>query len=181
MKAKPSDSHSPVAPQAPIAPKIVYRSTKQFRHDLFKALACTYFKNTSWRKGVVQLDPIEHAHHFHSHNQYGMAQEYTNSVGGHFHKVEVQVAADGTLVAVCGKPLRKIQRRLRNGTVKTEIVEVAFFDDEKGTIKDDHTHTMTYMGSDMLSPMQYRPPVMSEPVGAQGAQYEDSTVKLEEM
>lgn len=132
------------------------RRTQKVFHHLFKAAMSMMKKNVSWVKGNPNLQDVEHVHFFHSVDSYGIPLEYTNDVGGHFHKVEWQII-DGKPVAKCGPALKKITTRGPGGLPKTRIVEVQFddfFNDADGRklkLVDRHVHEMNYLGWDELS------------------------------
>jgi hypothetical protein len=136
--------------------KVKLRSQQTFMHHLFKATIAIMRKNVSWVKFQPKLVDVEHVHFFHTKNSMGMPQEYTNEVGGHFHKIEWGVDASGNPVAKCGPALKKIQKRGRGGlmsTINKPISWVDKFDEEseERVLTDDHVHDMVYMGSDELS------------------------------
>ncbi len=97
---------------------------------------------------------------------------YSASVGGHFHKVDVVHDAQGNIVsASCGPALREVQKKLKNGRMKTFIEKVRYAsgeamaqDEEEADespqrisfIYDDHTHAVEYKHSEMLSPEKLR-------------------------
>lgn len=97
--------------------KIKLRSQQTFMHHLFKAAVAKMHKNVSWVKNSPKFVEVEHVHFFHTKNSMGMAQEHTNEVGGHFHKVEWGVDAKGNPVAKCGPALKKVNKRGRGGRV----------------------------------------------------------------
>lgn len=136
---------------APVQPKIVQRGQTEFRHDLFKSDVKEMKKNVSFRKGIVQIENIDHGHIFHSHNSQGMPQKYTSTVGGHFHEVRQFMDEDGTLRVECGPALRHKFLKKPNGQ-KRVIVPVTFNDQQNDkVITDNHRHDFQYLGSESLS------------------------------
>lgn len=132
--------------------KIRYKGMGTFRHDLFKAEVDKFKKNVSWVYKDPRIEEVEHCHFYHSHNSSGRPQRYTSSAVGHFHEVTVSTDDEGNLVAECGPPLEKIFRTLTNGQQKSEIVQIAYFDQNRNDyIRDDHRHDMTYLHSEELS------------------------------
>lgn len=140
-----------------VQPKVQWKNQRTFRHDLFKLEVAMMQKNVSWRKKRPELVEIEHAHFFHSHSSSGTPQKYCAAVGGHFHEITTAVDQNGNIVAKCGPALRKVDKRLSNGTTKTEIEEIIYNHEErKIPIVDDHTHDMTYVGSEQMSPQKIK-------------------------
>lgn len=140
------------APKQSVQPKLNFRDQMTINSHCFKLLATLMKKNTSWQKGVVILDTIEHGHYFHSHNSWGMPQKLCSAVGGHFHEIEWFVDEQGNMKAKCGPALKKEFRRLPNGLSKTSHAQIKFEDkiNEK-TILDNHTHEIEYQHSSNLS------------------------------
>lgn len=170
--------------------KIKLRSQQTFMHHLFKAAVAKMHKNVSWVKNSPKFVEVEHVHFFHTKNSMGMAQEYTNEIGGHFHKIEWGVDAKGNPVAKCGPALKKVNKRGRGGlmtTINKAVSWVDKYDDEseEKTIIDDHTHEMEYLGTDELSTVRpsqnsvFASPDMAPkmPVNAQG----DREIDLQDM
>jgi hypothetical protein len=145
-----------------VEPKIKLRSQKAIHHHLFKALVARMKKNIAWRKGQPDIREVEHVHFFHTVNSFGMDQEHTNEVGGHFHAVTWSVGDDGELRAVCGPALKKISKRGRDGYPVTKIVPVQWEnkfkedEDESDFVTDTHTHVMSYEGSDVITSSQIK-------------------------
>ena len=157
-----------------MAPKLMYRGSVEFRHDLFKLGISTMLKNVSYKKFEPDLHKVPHVHFFHSHDMKGKKLLHSASVGGHFHEVTVEWNEDPTTGELsiksmkCGPPLRTAQRRLKKGGVKSVIEPVRFetgeddtFDEAGDVVEgravttyeyDRHVHDIEYMGSEMLSP-----------------------------
>ena len=139
------------APRASEQTGIFMRGAKEFRHDLFKSDVQNLKRNVSFKKGVVQIVEIEHAHIFHSHNSQGRPQQFTNSVGGHFHEVTLSTDANGRPVAKCGPAMREVFKK-RPGGQRRIKEEIKWVDEVKDRIiVDSHTHTFEYEGSEFLS------------------------------
>lgn len=137
-----------------VKPKIIIKGSQEFRHDLFKSDVKNLLKNTSFKPGVVDIVRIEHAHIFHSHDSAGKEQQYTSTVGGHFHKVETSIDDEGNLIAKCGPALRVNIRKSKRGGQKKVVGPVQWANDgEMGdeVIVDDHTHVLGYQSSEFLS------------------------------
>jgi hypothetical protein len=135
-------------------------------------------KNISYKKFQPQIERVEHSHFFHSHDMKGRALLYSNSVGGHYHackfrwdlpEVEIEVPqVDGSVRIYKGPPIevgpavRTIQKKLKNGGVKTIVERVRYAtgdddEDENGQPvqkfhSDMHTHVASYRGSEEISP-----------------------------
>ena len=151
-----SDIASTSIQSKPVQPKVQWRSAVSFRHDLFKLGLAVMRKNVSWKKFRPELVPMEHTHFFHTHSSSGTKQEHSVPVGGHFHKVEVFVNPDGSMGGKCGPALRKVDKKLSNGVVKTSIELVKFSHEEQGDLQDDHTHEVLYLGSEMINPQKVK-------------------------
>lgn len=140
------------APKQSVQPKLNFRDQMTINSHCFKLLPTQMKKNTSWQKGIVILDHMEHGHYYHSHNSWGMPQEICSHVGGHFHKIEWFVDAQGNMKAKCGPAQKKDQKRLPNGLSKTSNIDIKFMDKiNDKVIVDDHTHEIEYQHSSNLS------------------------------
>lgn len=133
------------------------RRRQKVIHHLFKGLIANMKKNLSWTKGAPNLQDVEHVHFFHSVDSSGFPQEYTNEVGGHFHRVSIEMGKNGAPIATCGQPLRRVTNKK---TKKSYIVPVEFEDEVTdaamaagGKImqQDRHVHAMEYKGYDELN------------------------------
>lgn len=153
---------------SPVQP-VVWKGMREFRHDLFKLGVATMKKNVSYKKYQPDLVPVEHAHFFHSVDMKGKPVEYSQPIGGHFHKIDVVKDAQGNIVSVaCGPALRSVQKKLKSGRVKTIIERVRFAnaeygedDEEEGPdrvsyVYDEHVHEVAYVHSEMISPERTR-------------------------
>jgi hypothetical protein len=122
------------------------------RHDVFKSDIKQFQDNVSFRKNVVEIVKRDHTHIYHTISSQCKKLEYTNAVGGHFHKVVVEMDGQGNLVAKCSEPLRIRHHRLPNGSFKKVIEPVSFYDgmNDKNVV-DNHTHKFEYMHSEMIS------------------------------
>lgn len=131
------------------------RSKQSIHHHLFKAAVAFFKKNVSWKHKVLDLHNVEHVHHFHSVNSHGMPQKFTNMVGGHFHEVTWEIGSNGEPVAKCGPALRKVVRKTPQGARSmNEPVKWPGYDNNTGEeimVRDEHTHQMEYLGTDILT------------------------------
>lgn len=138
-----------------VQPKMFFKNNKEHIHHLFKAEVAKCKKNMSWQKGVVQIEEVEHCHFFHTINSQGIEQTYTSPIAGHFHKITWKTDSEGNLIAECGPALHKRMVKKPNGEQKTKIEEIKFHDgmsdDGAEYIKDNHTHIMTYKGSEIIT------------------------------
>jgi hypothetical protein len=135
---------------------VFLRGAKEFRHDLFKSDVQKMKRNTSFQKGVVKIVELEHAHVYHSHNSQGKAQEFTATVGGHFHQiVESGTDPNGKPWVKCGPPLMEKFLKRRGGQKRVKL-PVEWHDDDGKKIADTHTHEMVYEGSEYLSDRKVR-------------------------
>lgn len=138
---------------APPVPRVIYREAVDADHHLFVGSVESCLKADKW--SPVPVYKVPHIHHFHTINSNGAKQTHTSPIANHVHAVEWGVDDQGNLVAKCGPPLKKVQR-FRNGVSRTvfERIKVKNYsakDDEPEFIDDNHTHTMTYAGSNKIS------------------------------
>lgn len=160
-RQRASEATTEAQPTTSATPNIKLRSQQTIHHHLFKGQVAQMKKNISFIPGSPKIMDVEHAHFFHSVNSVGVAEKYTNEVGGHFHEIEWGVNDKGELVAKCGPPLKRISKRGRDGQSVIKIVPIKWIDNhgddkdeqdtEPKTIIDQHTHAMTYEGSDEIS------------------------------
>lgn len=132
-------------------PKIIYKGSQSFRHDLFRFSVVDLKKNTSYKKGEIKLELIPHTHFFHTFDSNARPQTHSTPTGGHYHEVKWSVGEDGLLHATCGPALRVVHKKLA-GRMKKVIEPVKWFDafGEKW-VEDNHTHVMTYAWSEELT------------------------------
>lgn len=128
----------------------MYKNEQTFRHDLFRLREANLKANKSWKYGVVQLEEFPHVHFFHSFDSAGRPQQYSTPSAGHFHEIKWHVDEDGNFKATCG-PAKQYKYVKRGGTQKKIMSDVAWHDDERGTIVDNHTHDVEYRWSEELS------------------------------
>jgi hypothetical protein len=76
--------------------------------DSFKLLSERMLKNIGVenRRGQENIVALEHCHIYHTYDSNGRKQMTCNSVGGHYHNVEVMVGKDGGLTAICSPPIQ---------------------------------------------------------------------------
>ena len=116
--------------------KRTYHGEQEFDHDLFLCEVASFNKNISFDPKNPAFLPIAHSHMYHSHDSNGRKITKTNSVGGHFHYVEVITDEKGALVGKCS-------------VAKKEVIKAG-----KKVIEnwgnDSHTHEVTYIKSDRI-------------------------------
>lgn len=152
----------------PVTPQIVWKGAQEFRHDLVRLSLANMKKNVSYIKFQPKLEEIPHVHHFHSHDMKGREMIYSSPVGGHFHEVKIDWEngnPDGTPKISVGPALRSIQKKMRNGKMRTIIEKVRYasghtdsddIPEEQDPMEivylyDDHTHAGEYKRSEMIS------------------------------
>jgi len=134
-------------------PKRVMKGMQSFMHDLFKLEVSNMKRNVSYKKFQPQIEEVEHAHFFHSHDTGGNRNEYCVPVGGHFHKMQITTDKEGQVHAVCGPALKEITTTTRAGTPRNSIVPVSWVDEALDKeIVDTHTHDVAYKGSEEIWP-----------------------------
>lgn len=138
-----------------VRPKTVYRNQIETESHLFKAELAKCLKVDKF--GAEKVKRVEHVHYFHSHNSQGKPMTQTAAVGGHVHEVTYSVDAEGNWVAKCGPPLKKVTK-LIGGVARVKWERIKYKNpepsDESGEdqwLTDEHTHEMTYRGSEVIS------------------------------
>lgn len=140
-----------IGPQS-TQPKLLFKEETQIIHHCFRLEAAEALKNLSWRKGEVILERVPHVHFYHNVNSLGLTQTKSNDVGGHYHEVKWEINQDGYPVATCGPALRRVQRKLPNGKVKTSIEPIKFYDAELDKwVEDTHIHEVIYKHSNRIA------------------------------
>jgi hypothetical protein len=145
-------------PPKQVQPKIKMKNAISKHHHLFKAEVAPVLKNVSFRPGNPEIVKIEHCHFFHTIDSRLKEQRYTTPTNNHYHEVKWFVDSDGELRAECGPPIRKVQKTRRDGSTYSVEGEISYkneYHDRNNMpadIVDDHTHDMTYVGSELLSP-----------------------------
>jgi hypothetical protein len=135
-----------------VTPKVIMKNQKEMRHDVFKSDIQNFMENTSFTRDDPTIVQREHTHIYHTIDSQCRTLQYTNAVGGHFHKVTIEMNEDGELVAKCSEPLKYHFRRLPRGGFKKEIGPVSWFDGNNNrTIADNHVHELIYQHSEMIN------------------------------
>jgi hypothetical protein len=106
--------------------KRIYSKDMEFPSDLFKLEIANMLKNAGFDDKKPVLQNVEHCHFYRTYNSNGKKLTQCNFVGGHTHEVTVDVKADGTLVAKCGKAYGS-------------------------KFNDEHTHKTSYVRSDVIA------------------------------
>lgn len=145
-------------PQQPTQPQPFARGMGSFVHDLFKLAPAMMKKNTSYDKKKVTLIDVEHGHFFHSADRKGKPNKFTTATGGHYHEVSVdwnKVGPNGGPVVHVGPALREKTILMNDGVrrkVRDHLVEwPTVLNNRNTTLKDDHTHTVEYLGREVLT------------------------------
>ncbi len=125
----------------------VYKGTQIVDHDLFKLEVAKMTKNVSYTD-VPDLVKLEHVHMFHTVDSNGKKVSMSSAVGGHHHDITVVPGKDGVPTIQVSEP-RKIVVRKRKGRIERLSVPVVL-DPESGEV-DDHTHSVTYLGSERIT------------------------------
>lgn len=154
-KAAPSVEHA--------APRVRRKEDISFEHSLVKLTVAPMKKNTGFKEVAKpsDIDDVEHVHYFHSHDDRGVAQKYSSSVGGHFHEVSIDWScadAQGNPLIKVGPPIVKEKKLNSRGTMVTRLASVMFkVEDKSGMetlVQDDHVHTPEYKHTETLRPKQ---------------------------
>jgi len=135
-----------------IEPKIIWKNQMEKRHDVFKSDVRDFLKNTSFKAGQISIEKVQHSHIFHTIDSRGKELQLTDTVGGHFHEVKVEVDENGYLKAVCGPAMVRENIKTRSGLAKIKISPLRFHDEYNDKdIVDDHSHEFTYLRSEMIN------------------------------
>lgn len=152
-KPGPKPGYKKPQPKKSTAPQIkrTQRGTRVEVCDHFKAEVCEVKYNRSYQKGVVTIEPIEHAHFFHTINSRMQRKNTTTSNAGHFHEIIMKADADGNLVAECGPPMKTISVKTPVG-YKKRVVPLKWEDAiNERWVEDKHQHKMRYIDSETIS------------------------------
>lgn len=125
----------------------VYKGTREVDHDLFKLEVAKMRKNVSYTD-VPDVREIEHCHLFHTVDSNGKKQVASNQVGGHHHDIEVTADADGVPTLKVSEPRRWVLKKVRG---KNQRVSVPIFLNSEKDEWDNHTHAVTYLGSEKIT------------------------------
>lgn len=119
--------------------KRIYANQQELDHDLYKLEISSLKRNASYSEANPIWENVEHGHYYHSIDSRGRKQDFSNKVGGHFHKIMID--KDGN--ALCSKPLREVRIKTKFGRTITKFEEIK---------EDDHTHAVTYRFSEKIKP-----------------------------
>jgi hypothetical protein len=135
------------------------RHDKTFRHDVFKCQPSIMKKNESFKHLEPLLVDVEHAHIFHTSSHTGQQNDQTQKMGGHFHYVTLSVnQQSGELEAKCGPAMMEDTFMAANGQTYKNVIPLGYKTiltkgpnkGQEGMTVDDHTHVMTWEGSEEL-------------------------------
>lgn len=123
--------------------KRIFKKDKIIYHDLFKLEVAKMLKNLFWYKITPdEYVAIEHCHFFHTFDSSGKKLTNSTSVGGHFHKLELQDMGKGNppkIISMSG-PLKTVRHKDEYGKrVKIDVPVNSV---------DTHVHKHTYLQSD---------------------------------
>lgn len=139
-------------------PKTVLRIKGERRdwHHLFKSDVKPMKKNVSFKKGQPRIEHLDHTHVFHTINSQMKPQEYSSTVGGHFHKISWRMTANGPEVYEIGPPL--YFKYVRKGANQRRVMSpVEWQDDNQDkVIVDSHTHKFHYVHSEEIAEKNVR-------------------------
>lgn len=158
VQAPPKPSTLSASPSAPVQAQIRNRHDTAFRHDVFMSDAKDAVRNVSFQHLKPELVRVPHKHVYHSHNNQGKKLLKTGSAAGHWHNVEHYVdPRTGEIIAKCGPAMHEVTLVTQTGRVISRVEQVSFEEEKQnGDIVrhvDDHTHELTYLGSEELSPL----------------------------
>lgn len=152
-KAAPSVEHA--------APRVRRKEDISFEHSLVKLVVAPMKKNTGYKEVAkpADIDNVEHVHYYHSHDDRGVPQKYSSSVGGHFHEVTIdwtRADAQGNPVIKVGPPIVKEKKLNSRGTMVSRLTSVTFKVEDPGgnevLMQDDHIHVGEYKHTETLRP-----------------------------
>jgi hypothetical protein len=151
--SRPTPKQTTPNPKVNPPTNLTLKGNRKAWHHLFKSDIKPLMKNISFKKGAPRIERIDHGHIFHSVNSQMKPQEFSSTVGGHFHKIEWVTGPDGKpMVKSVSGPLHYIYRKSPHGQ-KRKMVPVEFLDqtgEEEKMIKDAHTHVFGYIHSEEL-------------------------------
>jgi len=135
-----------------VTPKRFSKGEVRFTHDLYKAEVASMTKNVHYKKYEHKFEDVEHCHFYHSVNNRGKEQAHCSPIGGHTHEIETYIDEKGELQAKCGPPIKRVWKQGKGGTGKW-VWEKIVFEDQWGEVvrEDNHTHEMTYKGSEEVT------------------------------
>jgi len=128
----------------------VFPQDRTMVHDLYKLEVSSMLKNISWNSDIENVS-IEHCHFFHSVDSDGKVQTTSNSVGGHFHVMEVIQNASGAPTVKCSGP-KTYGKSKYQGKYRKAIVPYYPGNADEGVAGDNHTHEVTYIRSCEIHP-----------------------------
>ncbi len=142
------EMHSEEAPQQ----QRVYQSTVEFDSDLFRLKTQKMKKNVHWNKQTPDWRSVDHEHFFHTYDSGGKKMTDCNSVGGHFHIMEVTHSAGGVPVVKCSGPKKFIHKKGKKIMVDASDVPRLGDDGKENEGYDGHVHEVVYERSSRMKP-----------------------------
>jgi hypothetical protein len=130
--------------QADVPTKRQFQTQKSFMHDLYKLEVSHFLQNQAIDGHEPDYVKTEHVHYFHTIDSNGKEQTKSNSVGGHFHKIEViEQGPDLPPIVKCASgPMKEVKVKIM-GKYKTQYVPA--------NDVDSHTHDVTYLKSNVIT------------------------------
>lgn len=126
------DEHSPK--------NILMGSNVKMKSHTFKLDVTTMLKNVgiSYKPHERQIVALEHCHIYHTFSGTGQKQYKANSIGGHYHEVEVKTDEKGNWVTKCSPP-------------KQQLGSESIVPD------DNHTHNLIYIRTGVVETNRFNP------------------------
>lgn len=121
----------------------VFTTQQSYEHDLYKLQVNAFMKNVALAGSHPEYEKAEHVHWFHTITSDGKPQTRSNSVGGHFHKMEIIPQGKGQppTVRCASGPLREVVQIVNGKRVKREVPV---------NDVDHHTHDVQYVRSNII-------------------------------
>ena len=164
MGRKPSEQ-SLLEKGATPKPKLAKRFSKGsavWEHALYKLEPTIAKKNVSYRYLQPRIEEVEHSHFYHSKDRKGKATKYCSAMCGHFHEISVTWDGDNLVEATCSEPkiFHRVKIKGSNRNIK-KLGSVQFpkVDENTGDVynlEDNHTHDVSYLGSEDLSNAKFK-------------------------
>lgn len=137
----------------PRKPNIRLRQNMTFEHHLFGSDVQNCLKNTSYKKYHPELREVPHKHFFHTKDMRGKSLNKSSHACGHYHVMTWRMDPQtGDLIAESGIALRDATIRYEDGSRETRPEECTWSNKKREIQRDNHRHSWTYLGTDILSP-----------------------------
>lgn len=163
--------------------KRVWKGSQTFVHDLYRLEVSTCLRNQSYKMGDPIIEKIEHKHFFHSVDRKGKKLTRSTITADHFHDIEVELNKAGEITAIKCGPAKRVTEKLvgpENFRKRVKSVEspswIKHANEGIETITDEHTHEITYVTSEELSPGRIASSQNQDKVRFQAMQQSESKV-----